>query len=481
MEFRQPRQTDSLDASPAGQPVAEAPPKAVEGRSLVEWLRILRDGWVAVVVLIVVGLLAGGAATALQSTQYRSHATLVAGSSRGFLDPEFASGLSTVAQTVTRLASSAAVLEDAGAEYVAIAPDAGTRARRQSQIKLKWLTAHIHAQQVADSGIVDLSGTGKTQKDARDLARAGAHALERAVGTGPGSVAQPTPSVRPSSRGGLVVRDFRTTDEGQVSPTPLRNLLLGGNAGLVLGIVAGLLLGATRRRVRRPDEMAAELGIPVLGSMHVGRLASGRDPGLSAARARLQRLGQRDQGTVFLLTGTVRPERTAEFAEALARAFAVSSRTVLVDADLSARSTSRRLQLDGAPGLADLLDGHRGGSAAQEMFRPEQVSVTTVNGSDHDTPIEVVPAGKEPRDVAAALGSTALAKSLQSLRLRYDFILVVGAGLDRPAEVIPLIATADWSVLVTPRGERARNIESAHGLADALAGRVAGAVILNRR
>ena len=86
MEFRQPRQTDSLDASPAGQPVAEAPPKAVEGRSLVEWLRILRDGWVAVVVLIVVGLLAGGAATALQSTQYRSHATLVAGSSRGLVN-----------------------------------------------------------------------------------------------------------------------------------------------------------------------------------------------------------------------------------------------------------------------------------------------------------------------------------------------------------------------------------------------------------
>ena len=134
------------------------------------------------------------------------------------------------------------------------------------------------------------------------------------------------------------------------------------------------------------EAFAAELGIPVLGSMHVGRLASGRDPGLSAARARLQRLGQRDQGTVFLLTGTVRPERTAEFAEALARAFAVSSRTVLVDADLSARSTSRRLQLDGAPGLADLLDGHRGGSAAQEMFRPEQVSVTTVNGSGYVAP-----------------------------------------------------------------------------------------------
>jgi hypothetical protein len=70
---------------------------------------------------------------------------------------------------------------------------------------------------------------------------------------------------------------------------------------------------------------------------------------------------------------------------------------------------------------------------------------------------------------------------LQSLRLQYDFVLVVGPGLDRPAEVIPLVSACDWSVLVTPRGERAKALDAAHGMADALAGRVAGALIIDRR
>jgi len=454
---------------------------AVEGRSLLDWLRVLRDGWPALVLLVILGLGAGLIATALQSTKYQSKATIVAGSSKGFLDPSSAQGLAPVAATVTRLAGSAAVLQGAGVRYAAASPNPAVRAQRASRATLKWLGKNLRATQVADSGIVTIAGTGPTQSDARALTRAAVRSLERSIGTGPGSNAPAGPGRRQTTApaGGLIVRDFSTTDQGKVSPTPARNLLLGGNVGLVLGIVAGLSLGAARRRVRRPDEIATELGIPVLGSLRVGRLGSGLDPGLSAARARLQRLGQRDQGTIFLLTGTVRPERTAELGEALARAFAASSRTVLVDADLASRSASRRLQLEGVPGLGELLDGQV--TTGPEMFRAENISVTTVNGADGGATIEVLPAGHAPSDAAAALGGTGLVKSLQQLRLRYDFVLVVGPGLDRPAEVIPLISAADWSVLITPRGERARTIESAHGLTDALAGRVAGALLVNRR
>jgi polysaccharide biosynthesis transport protein len=477
MELTQHGQSDFANGSPPTRRGGGASAiQATEGRSLIEWLRVLRDGWPAVIVCVILGLAVGAVVTLLQPTLYRSESTLATGSSRGFLDPEFASGLAPVTATVTRLAGSAAVLQGAGNAWVAAAPDAEARARRAKDLSLKWLGDHIQAQQVADSAIVNLSATAKTQTDASDLSTAAAHSLETAIANGPGS---PSRAARGNTRG-LVVRDFRARDKGKVSPSPTRNLLLGGNVGLVIGIVAGLALGATRRRVRRPDEMASELGIPVLGSIKVGQLGSGDDPGLTSARAHLQRLGQRDQGTVFLLTGTVRPERTAEVAEALTRTFAASARTVLVDADLSSRSISRRLQIDGGPGLGDLLDGGRGGGP-QELFRPEQVTVTTVDGGGSGAEIEVLPAGEAPRDVPAALGSAGLAKSLQNLRLRYDYILVVGPGLDRPAEVIPLIAATDWSVLVTPRGERARTIESAHGLTDALAGRIAGALILNRR
>jgi Mrp family chromosome partitioning ATPase len=452
-----------------------------EGRSLLEWVRVLRDGLPAVAILVLLGIGVGIAVTALQPTLYRSQATLVAGSSRGFLEPEWADGLPAIAGTVTRLASSAAVLEGAGRDYVASAGDAETRARRSEQVAEKdWLEDHLKAEQVADSGIVELAGEAETEDDARALTRAGADSLERQIATGPGSNVPVDPRASEAGNRGIVVRDFKTTDEGQVSPTPVRNVLLGGMVGLVLGIVGGLGLGARRRRLRRPDEMAAELGIPILATVS-GDAGKESGKALSAARARLALLGQKDEGTVFLLTGTVRPERTAALGEALARSFAASSRTVLVDADLSGRFASQHLDLADMPGLGDLLNGRA--TQQRALLRPEQVLVTTVNGNGHEGEIEVLPAGEPPADPAAALSGAALGRSIQNLRLRYDFVLVIGPGLDRPEELIPLASATDWSVLVTPRGERASTFEAANALAltDALAGRVAGAVIVDRK
>ncbi|HEX8744812.1 MAG TPA: hypothetical protein VF712_16930 [Thermoleophilaceae bacterium] len=465
---------------------------ASEGRSLVDWLRVLRDGLPAVIALTALGIALALVATSLQPTEYRSEATLVAGSSRGFLEPEWADGLAPVASTVTRLASSKAVLDGAAREYVASAPGPGVAASRREDVDdFDWLREHLTARQVADSGIVELSARAETQRDARDLTRAGAASLKDKIAEGPGSGATTQAAPRGGSGApgddiarGIVVRDFETTDEGQVSPTPLRNLVLGGNVGLVLGIVGGLALGARRRRLRRPDEMAAELGIPVLASITAAETANGVPRGLSAARARLQRLGGGDEGTVFLLTGTARSERTAQIGEALARAFAASGRTVLVDADLSGQHATRNLEVDGMPGLGDLLDGR---ASQPGLLRPEQVLVTTVEGeggADSDNGrLEVLPAGEAPGNVAASLGAPSLARSIQSLRLRYDFVIVIAPGLDRPEEVIPLAEVTDWSVLITPRGERARTFEAARDLAltDALAGRVAGAIIVDRR
>jgi Mrp family chromosome partitioning ATPase len=454
-------------------------------RSLLDWIRVLRDGLPALIVCILLGILAGIIATGLQPTEYRSDATLVAGSSRGFLEPEWADGLAPVAGTVTRLASSALVLQGAARDYVAAARDPRTARRRRGQTSIKWLRDHLEARQVADSAIVEISGKAETQGDARVLTEAGARSLEHAIVTGPGSSVPVRPTTRgrpnPASRG-LTVRDFRTSDEGQISPTPLRNVLLGGNVGLMLGIVAGLALGVRRRRLRNPDEMAAELGIPVLASVRARDARKGGVPrAIQAARARLQRLGQQDRGTVFLLTGTTRPERAAELGEALARSFAASSRTVLVDADLSGQYASRHLDVDGLPGLGDLLNGR--GPQHQNLLRPEQVLVTTVNGTDSEPEIEVLPAGEPPSDVAAALSGSALARSIQSLRLRYEFVIVIGPTFDRPEELIPLSSVTDWSVLITSRGERARTFEATHALAlsDAMSGRVAGAVIVDGR
>lgn len=458
---------------------APANPGIPAGRSVLEWVRVLRDGLPAVILLLLVGLGAGAAFTALQSTEYRSVATLVAGSSKGFLEPESSSGLAPVTSTVTRLAGSAAVLERTRRAYVDSAPDSATATARRKEATIDWVRDHLTARQVADSGIVELAGTAANQADARALTESAATSLREAIETSPDPDAPADPSAVPTR--GVVIRDFQTSDDGQVSPTPVRNMVLGGNVGLLLGIVAGLALGARRRRLRRPDEMAAELGIPILASVGAGDSRGGVPRALGAARARLQRLSEPDHGTVFLLTGTARPERAAELGEALARVFAASSRTLLVDADLSQQHVSRHLDVDGLPGLGELLDGR--GPQEHSLLRPEQILVTTVNGSGPEAEIEVLPAGEKPADAAAALSGSALARSIQSVRLRYEFVIVVGPGFDRPEEVIPLSSVTDWTVLVTPRGERASTFEAmnAFALTEALAGRVAGAIIVDRR
>src|SRR2546423_14681266 len=120
-------------------------PASTGGRSVLDWLRVLRDGLPAVIALLLAGLAVGGLVTALQPTQYRADATLVAASSRGFLEPEWAQGLAPVAQTITRVAGSAAVLPGAAAGYPASAPTPADPAPRPPETRLKWPPRHLTA------------------------------------------------------------------------------------------------------------------------------------------------------------------------------------------------------------------------------------------------------------------------------------------------------------------------------------------------
>ena len=68
----------------------------------------------------------------------------------------------------------------------------------------------------------------------------------------------------------------------------MRNNLIGINAGVLLGVLLALAVGLGRRRLRRPAEVAEELGIPVLGVVSRSRRPKPlADRGVAAARARL--------------------------------------------------------------------------------------------------------------------------------------------------------------------------------------------------
>jgi capsular polysaccharide biosynthesis protein len=433
-------------------------------------LRVLRDGIWALVVLVAVGVGVGLAATQLQPVRYQTDGTVVVSPSRGFLDTQGADALPAITDTITRLVKSPAVLQPTAQFWAASAPTAQERQKRLKTASLTWLDNHVSAQQVAASSIIKISAVSSRRHDAQDLATAAINALTQVVDQRPGS-----------QRGkGIVVRGFLTADQGKVSPTPTRNLLLGANAGLLLGLVGALMLGSARRRLRRPEDTAAELGVPLLGRVQLPRKGRvGEDSGLTAARARLALLKPRGGSAVYLLTGAVGPDRIAQVGEGLARLYAgSSSRVLLVDADLSSRSATQLLDLSDRPGLGELLNGHAPQADQDPGFL--QQLLATSEADDGPGRLTVLPAGSKLGDPASALGGQGLAKALDGFRHDYDVVVVVGPGVDRPGEVIPLLAAADRAILLAPDGLPAQRLRPARELADALADRVAGTLVVNR-
>jgi Mrp family chromosome partitioning ATPase len=267
---------------------------------------------------------------------------------------------------------------------------------------------------------------------------------------------------------GITMKVFsQADDKGQVSPTPARNLLIGANLGFLLGIPAALGLGAMRRRMRRPQDLAALLDAPLLAHVRTGKAAMG-DAGLSLARAQMQALGLGERGEIILITGTVSPERIAEIATRLVRAFTETHRrAVLVDADLTNRSASNELLVGEHPGLADSLNG----KSYHERAYAEMV-VTT----EGPAPLMMLPAGAVFSDPTISLSDRRLPGVVGGLRNDFDVIIMAGPSLDRQAEIVALSPLIDHAVVVTVAGTSAKHLEPAR----LLGRRIFGILLVDR-
>jgi len=430
-------------------------------RSLLEWVALVRDGKVALFVALAIGILAGIAGTALQKTEYQSTGSVVVSSAKGFLSPENADAYPALTDTTRRLLKTPAVLDETRNAYVASAGDPKSAARRRNMATLGWLRNHLTGKQVSITSIIEITGTAPTQAEATALTRAATTSLEKVVGGG-GTA---------GATGGLMVKAFSFGEpKGQVSPTPFRNMLLGINAGVILGIVAALALGARRRVLRRPRDIADELGLPLVGWL---RRKTKRDrvayPGLAEVRARLQSEHVGPLPTALLLTGVTSSKAIGRVAVELVSSMSQSGlRTVLVDADLNARSASAQLSLLQEPGLAESLNG---GSA--------NGPVLTTAPLEEKVGVSVLPAGSGATDPALALSGTRLGQTVEHLRGEFDFVVMAGPNLDHLAEVIPLLERADLALLLAPRGIPARRLEPVRMIGDDLWRRFVGVVVLD--
>lgn len=260
-------------------------------------------------------------------------------------------------------------------------------------------------------------------------------------------------------------------------------LLLALVGGILVGIGIAALREATDRKLRRPQQVKAALGLPVVGTVPaVGRSRAGmlaqlfdsRRPWcgatetLRAMKVLVDHTVRRDGGTVIGIVspwpGEGKSTLALNFASMLAE---IGARVLVIDADFRKPDLSAALGSMAEHGLADLVDG----TAAAE-----RCVVRTDAGFD----LLGRGAGEAPLHPFDKLGSQRMQGALAGARVGYDYVLV-----DLPAMLISVDAQAaarfvDTFVFVAEAGRTTiEDATRALATSETLANRIV-AVVLNK-
>jgi capsular exopolysaccharide synthesis family protein len=261
-----------------------------------------------------------------------------------------------------------------------------------------------------------------------------------------------------------------------VSNTLWRIVMMGFAVSLGIGVGLAFLLDRLDRRLRYPEQISQDLGLPILGAIpHVD--ASGRKGALKGPEAlnvveslRGIRLGLTHAygaaGPMMVTITSPGPGDGKSFVAAnLALAFAdAGHRTLLIDADVRRGELHRVLGTSRKPGLTDFLVGKAGREEIVQRTRYEA--------------LDFVGGGTRMQSAPELLGSPAMLQLLMALRSGYNVVLLdsppLGAGVD------PLVlGTASGSLLVVLRsGVTDRELAEAKlDALDRLPIRILGAVL----
>jgi polysaccharide biosynthesis transport protein len=259
------------------------------------------------------------------------------------------------------------------------------------------------------------------------------------------------------------------------SPKTSRNVVLGGFLGLVLGLGLAFLLERLDRRIRRPDELEAKYGLPILGavpkSSALSRAARGEKgpraslpPAVAEAfrliRAHVRFLdADRNVRTILIASAASGDGRTTvarHLAEAAAR---MGSRVLLLEADLRHPTLSRQLGLQYALGLTDVAIG---AASIDEATQSIDLDVSD-DATTEDRTLDVMTAGSGlPLNPGQLMETPSMAALLDRLRSAYDLVVIDTPPLAAVSDAFPLLAKADGVIVVS------RIAHSRHDVAERL-------------
>lgn len=256
----------------------------------------------------------------------------------------------------------------------------------------------------------------------------------------------------------IVKVESAAVPKSPVSPKPLRNAILGGFLGLLLGLGSAVVLESIDVSVKSKEELGKLLERPVLGEIPLSSNNSSgavsdnaiEDSGIleptRTLRTNIQYMDIDAKLRTILITSPSQGEGKTFISRQLAKAFAAGGKKViLVDADL--RKTAHDSEKH-AQGLTDAIIGTVDLGAVIKNTETEQV--------------DLLLSGPFPPNPSELLGSEAMLKILDSLRASYEVVILDSSPIGMFSDPLVLASKVDGTLLVVEsRNTSAESVKSA--------------------
>lgn len=413
-----------------------------------EYLRILRERWLAILVGVLVGLAAAAALYTTQPVTYTSTLSMYV-SSQAAVTPQAAY---TAAQLSSDRVKSYTGLVDSSRVTKAVIQQLGL------PMSPSALAGEITASSTLDSVVIGVSVQDASAQRSADIANAVATDFTQLVAelekpTVPGAVAPVA----------IRVVSPATPPGSPSSPGLLSRLLPGLVAGLALGVVLAFLRNSMDNSLKTIEALQDVTEAPNLGFIAYDPKVSRRpltvqeEPRSARAeafrylRTNLQFVDVDEPPRVVLLTSAVPEEGKSTSVANLAISLAAADvRVLVIDADLRRPSLSELFGLDEITGLTSVLSG---------KVQPEQAVQAWLPGG-----FDVLTTGPLPPNPSELLASRQMRVVLSALRQRYDMILIDSPPM-LPVTDAAAIAPAVDGVILVCRYKRATTQQVARAVA----------------
>jgi non-specific protein-tyrosine kinase len=256
----------------------------------------------------------------------------------------------------------------------------------------------------------------------------------------------------------------------QIAPRPKRAGLIGLALGLILGLGLAFLRDALDTRVRAAEDVAVRLGLPLLARIpepprklqRAEELVLFKEPTSVRAEAfRMLRTNMEfagldhDTRSIMITSALEREGKSTTISNLAIVAARSGKRVVLVDLDLRRPRLDKFFNLEGQPGLTNVVLGHAtlDGATARIALSGDGRADVPAEGNGHaavDGVLDVIPSGPIPPDPGEFVATTALSRLLESLADSYDLVLIDAPPVLHVGDALTL-ATKVSALLITTR------------------------------